>query len=72
MSGKEQKRKKTFFFQRQDKKTIYFAGIYDENEFCLITEQASENLLAIHHRQPVILNQKDLKSYLDLNRWICF
>ena len=61
-----EKEKKPFFFQRQDKKTIYFAGIYDENEFCLITEQASENLLAIHHRQPVILNQKDLKSYLDL------
>ena len=61
-----EKEKKPFFFQREDKKIIYFAGIYDENEFCLITEQASENVLEIHHRQPVILNQKDLKSYLDL------
>ena len=50
--------KEKTFFPKTGQKTIYFAGIYDENEFCLITEQASENLLAIHHRQPVILNQK--------------
>ena len=41
-------------------------AIYDEKGFSLITEQASENILQIHHRQPVILNQKDIKSYLDL------
>ena len=61
-----EKEKKPYLFKREDKKTIFFAAIYDEKGFSLITEQASENILQIHHRQPVILNQKDIKSYLDL------
>ena len=61
-----EKNKKPFFFKREDKKTIFFAAIYDGSEFCIITEPASKNILEIHHRQPVILNQKDIKNYLDL------
>ena len=49
-----------------DKKTMFIAGIYDQNQFCLITEQANENLKKIHHRQPVILNEKEVNEYLDL------
>ena len=51
---------------RKDKKTIFFAGIYENNQFCLITEEASENIKEIHHRQPVILNQTDINRYLNL------
>ena len=59
---KRTEKEKNLFFQKQEQKNnLFYECIYDENEFCLITEQASENLLAIHHRQPVILNQKDLK-----------
>ena len=32
----------------------------------MITEQAAENVNEIHHRQPVILNEKDINSYLNL------
>ena len=42
------------------------AGIYENNEFCLITENASENIKPIHHRQPVILNESDVNRYLNL------
>ena len=42
------------------------AGIYENDEFCLITENASENISAIHHRQPVILNEVDVNRYLNL------
>ena len=45
---------------------MFIAGIYDQNQFCLITEQANENLKKIHHRQPVILNEKEVNEYLDL------
>ena len=34
--------------------------------FGLITEQASENVIQIHHRQLVILNEKDINNYLNL------
>jgi putative SOS response-associated peptidase YedK len=31
-----------------------------------ITEDASDNIKEIHHRQPVILNQTDVNRYLNL------
>ena len=63
---REGSEKKPHFFQREDKKNMYIAGIYENNEFCLITENASENIQEIHHRQPVILNESDINRYLNL------
>ena len=63
---REEKEKIPNYFVREDKKTIFFAGIYENNQFCLITEEASENIKEIHHRQPVILNQADINRYLNL------
>ena len=54
------------YFVREDSKVIYFAGIFEEDQFCLITEDAKENIKEIHHRQPVILNQADVNRYLNL------
>ena len=45
---------------------MYIAGIYEKNQFCLITENASKNIAGIHHRQPVIINENDVNRYLDL------
>ena len=63
---RETKKKTPFYFTRDDKKMLFIAGIYEENQFCLITEQASKNVNEIHHRQPVILNQNDINNYLNL------
>ena len=63
---REEKNKTPYYFEREDKKNMYMAGIYENNEFCLITENASENVKAIHHRQPVILNEGDVNRYLNL------
>ena len=63
---REEKEKIPYYFLRDDKKTIFFAGIYENDQFCLITEEASENIKEIHHRQPVILNQIDVNRYLNL------
>ena len=60
------KEKTPFYFLRDDKKMMFIAGIFADNEFCLITEQASQNVNEIHHRQPVILNEKDINNYLNL------
>ena len=58
--------KTPFFFLRNDKKMMFIAGIFEDNQFCLITEQATKNVNEIHHRQPVILNEKDINNYLNL------
>ena len=63
---REEKSKTPYYFSREDKKNMYIAGIYENNEFCLITENASENVKIIHHRQPVILNENDINRYLNL------
>ena len=63
---RDQKEKMPFYIYRSDKKNIYFAAIYNEDQFCLITENASSKILSIHHRQPVILYEKDVSNYLNL------
>ena len=63
---REDKIKTPFYFQRVDKKLIYLAAIFENKQFCLITEQASSNISEIHHRQPVILNENDVNKYLNL------
>ena len=63
---RNEKEKIPHYFLRKDKKTIFFAGIYENDEFCLITEEAQENIKEIHHRQPVIINEKDINRYLNL------
>tara|TARA_B100001250_G_C19723942_1_gene755180 strand:- start:267 stop:899 length:633 start_codon:yes stop_codon:yes gene_type:complete len=54
------------YFFRKDKKNIYIAGIYDNDQFCMITEKSSENVNKIHYRQPVILNENDVNRYLNI------
>ena len=63
---RSKKEKIPHYFSRKDNKTIFFAGIFDEDQFCLITEEAKENISEIHHRQPVIINQSDINRYLNL------
>ena len=63
---RKEKEKIPYYFTREDKKTIFFAGIYLNDDFCLITEQASENIKEVHHRQPVILHSTDVNNYLKL------
>ena len=63
---REEKEKIPHYFTREDTNLIYFAGIFENDQFCLITEEAKENINEIHHRQPVILNQADINRYLNL------
>ena len=63
---REERNKIPYYFLREDKKIIYIAGIYENDQFCLVTEEANKNVIEIHHRQPVILNEKDVNRYLNI------
>jgi putative SOS response-associated peptidase YedK len=60
--------KQPYYFTRFDNKVMYFACIYKNHQFVIITMQADCNAIDIHHRQPVIINEKDLNNYFNLKK----
>ena len=45
-------------------------GIFleEKNQFCLITREATEKISAIHHREPLIINQSQINNYLNVKK----
>ena len=60
-------KKKPYYFTRKDEQDIFFASIYEDGQFCIITREATDNISAIHHRQPVIIGKSQINNYLNLN-----
>lgn len=58
------KQKKPFYIHN-NKKIIYFAGIYNSKGCAIITKEANRNLANIHHRQPLILGKNARKSWIE-------
>ena len=63
---RDEKSKIPYYLFRKDKKLIFMAAIYANNQFCIITEESKKNVIDIHNRQPVILNENNINSYLNL------
>ena len=57
--------KQPYYFTRLDNQTIFFAGIYKDHQFIIITMQANSNVIDIHHRQPIIINEEDFSDYFN-------
>jgi putative SOS response-associated peptidase YedK len=60
--------KQPYYFTRFDNNVMYFAGIYKYHQFTIITMQVYFNAIDIHHRQPVIIDEKDLNNYFNLKK----
>tara|TARA_B100000902_G_C26756939_1_gene643696 strand:- start:29 stop:610 length:582 start_codon:yes stop_codon:yes gene_type:complete len=57
--------KRAFYIYRKSS-FLYFAGIYDAySRCCIVTTKSNRSISHIHHRQPMILLEKDLKSWLE-------
>ena len=54
-----------YYFTRLDNKTMFFAGIYKDYQFIIITMQANSNVIDIHHRQPVIISEENLYDFFN-------
>ena len=65
---REKKSKQPYYFTRLDNHTMFFAGIYKDYQFAIITMQANSNIIDIHHRQPVIINEEGFNDYFDLKK----
>ena len=45
---------------------MYFAGVFENNQFSIITREAEGKNIKIHHRQPLIINKSKINDYLNL------
>ena len=65
---RENKKKTPYYFTRLDNSLIFFAAIHQNNQFCIITREATDKIKEIHHREPLILNEEQISNYLDIKK----
>ena len=54
------------WYHHLDGELMYFAGIYNANSGCaIVTKTAHENIAHVHHRQPVLLEQRAVAHWLE-------
>ena len=65
---RENKEKTPYYFTKADNGLMFFAGIYQNNQFCIITKEASSIVKNIHHREPLIINDEQILNYLNIKK----
>ena len=65
---KEEKEKVPYYFMRLNSGLMFFAGIHQNNQFCIITRSATDKIKVIHHREPLILDEEQISNYLDVKK----
>ena len=66
--AKEEKGKVPYYFTKEDDEIMFFAAIHQNNQFCIITREATENISQIHHREPLIISQSQINNYLNVKK----
>lgn len=57
--------KQPFFIQKNNKKLLAIAGIYENGTAAIITKEADGFLAQIHHRMPLFLAKNDWQKWLN-------
>ena len=65
---REDRSKVPYYFTKEDDEIMFFAAIHQNNQFCIITREATEKVSAIHHREPLIVNQSQINNYLNVKK----
>ena len=66
-SKSEDNKKVPYCFKlKDDNDLMYFAGVFENNQFSIITREADGENSKIHHRQPLIINKSKINDYLNL------
>ena len=65
---REDKSKVPYYFTKEDDEIMFFAALHQNNQFCLITREATEKVSAIHHREPLIINQSQINNFLNVKK----
>jgi len=62
------KKKIPHYFTRKNNSLMFLAAIHHNNQFCIITREATDKIKEIHHREPLILNEEQISNYLDVKK----
>ena len=65
---REEKKKIPHYFTRTNSSLMFFAAIHQNNQFCIITREATDKVKEIHHREPLILNEEQISNYLNIKK----
>ena len=65
---RDEKEKKPYYFMKKNNDPMFFAAIYQENRFCIITRESSENIKEIHNREPLIINKDHIADFLNVEK----
>tara|TARA_B100001564_G_C20575760_1_gene640563 strand:+ start:536 stop:1171 length:636 start_codon:yes stop_codon:yes gene_type:complete len=64
--SKENKKVPYCFKLKDDNDLMYFAGVFENTQFSIITKEADDKNSIIHNRQPLIINKSKINDYLNL------
>ena len=65
---RENKEKTPYYFTKTDSSIMFFAGIHQNNQFCIITKEATNTVKEVHHREPLITNEEQILNYLNIKK----
>tara|TARA_A100001011_G_C14226289_1_gene806743 strand:+ start:685 stop:1308 length:624 start_codon:yes stop_codon:yes gene_type:complete len=65
---REEKEKLPYYFTKEDNSLMLFAAIHQNDQFCIITREATTEISKIHHREPMIINKNQISNYLNLKK----
>ena len=61
---RENKKKTPYYFTRSDSGLFFFAAIHQNNQFCIITREATDRVKV----SELILNEDQISNYLDIKK----
>ena len=65
---RDNKDRTPYYFTKDDSSLIFFAGIHQNNQFCIITREATDAIKEIHHREPLIISEEQILDYLNIKK----
>ncbi len=57
-----------YYFQREDKAPMLFAGLFRSDGFAILTKEAQKEVAHIHHRMPLIIPNREIALEFLKNR----
>tara|TARA_B100000780_G_C20922287_1_gene367449 strand:+ start:96 stop:722 length:627 start_codon:yes stop_codon:yes gene_type:complete len=65
---RNEKEKVPHYFTKINSSLMFLAAIHQNNQFCIITREATDSIKEIHNREPLILNEEQISNYLDIKK----